>query len=370
MGVPFIDLALQHARIEHDVNRALAEVMSNMAFIHGPDVEHFERQFERFLEVNHAIGVANGTDALHLALRACGIGPGDEVITAANTFIATTEAITAAGATIVLVDIDPATYTIAPDKIEAAITPRTKAIIPVHLYGQPADMEPILGIAAAHRLAVIEDACQAHGARYRGRRVGTLGTAGCFSCYPGKNLGAYGDAGVVTTNDDAVADRLRLLINHGSRKKYHHEIEGWNSRLDTIQAAVLGIKLPHLERWNAERHHAATRYTALLEGSGVDTPKIVNHDHVWHLYVIESPDRDELSAALAAQGIATGIHYPVPLHLQPAYRHLGYRPGAFPATERAARRILSLPMFPGLTDAQIDQVTSVVWRMAPAAVAV
>lgn len=370
MRVPFIDLAIQHEQIEQDVNRAIAGVMSHSAFVHGPDVARFERQFADFLEVTHAIGVANGTDALHLALRACGIGPGDEVITAANTFIATTEAISAAGASIVLVDIDPKTYTIAPDKIEAAITPRTKAIIPVHLYGQPADMDPILALAAAYGLVVIEDACQAHGARYRGQRVGTIGAVGCFSCYPGKNLGAYGDAGVVTTNDDAIADRLRLLTNHGSRKKYHHEIEGWNSRLDSIQAAVLGVKLPHLERWNAERQDAAARYSALLEGSDVDTPTITNDDHVWHLYVIESPRRDELSTALAAEGISTGIHYPVPLHLQPAYRHLGYRPGAFPATERAAKRILSLPMFPGLSDAQVEYVASAIWSRARAAVAV
>lgn len=370
MHVPLVDLTLQHEIVKHDVSQAIDEVVTTTAFIQGPHVERFERQFAEFLDVRHAIGVANGTDALHLTLRACGIGPGDEVITAANTFIATTEAISAAGATIVLVDMDPTSYTIAPDKIEAAITHRTKAIIPVHLYGQPADMDPILAIAAAHGLEVIEDACQAHGARFHGQRVGTLGTAGCFSCYPGKNLGAYGDAGVVTTNDDAVADRLRLLSNHGSRKKYHHEIEGWNSRLDTIQAAVLGIKLPHLERWNAERQRAAARYSALLEGSGVQTPRIVNDDHVWHLYVIESAERDELSAALTTEGVASGIHYPVPLHLQPAYEHLGYRPGAFPATEQAAERILSLPIFPGLTDVQIEHVASAVWSAARTAVAV
>lgn len=360
MNVPFLDLSIQHRLIKDELDRVFDEIIGTTAFIQGEQVERFEREFADYVHSRHAIGVANGTDALHLSLRACGIGPGDEVITAANTFIATTEAISAVGATIVLVDMDPVSYTIDPAKIEASITPRTKAIIPVHLYGQPADMAAIMDIADRHGLLVVEDACQAHGARYGEKRVGTIGAVGCFSCYPGKNLGAYGDAGIIVTDDDAIADRIRLLANHGSRKKYEHEIEGWNSRLDTLQAAVLRLKLKHLDHWNVERQEIARRYTEALAGSGVRPPSIVHGDHVWHLYVVETPDRVALSAALSDQGIATAVHYPVPLHLHAAYRELGYPAGSFPVSERAAGRILSLPMYPGMTPEQVDHVAAAI----------
>lgn len=368
MRVPFVDLKAQLDSIRPEIDAGIAEVLDTTAFIQGKQVREFEAAFADYLGATHAIGVGNGTDALYLALRASGIGPGDEVITAANTFIATTEAITGVGASIVLVDIDPESYTIDPALIEAAITPRTKAIIPVHLYGQPADMATIMEIANRHNLLVIEDACQAHGAWYEGRRAGTIGHVGCFSSYPGKNLGAYGDAGVIATNDDDLAARLRMLANHGSQQKYHHEIEGWNSRLDTIQAVVLSVKLPHLDAWNERRRQHAERYSELLAGSGVKTPTIQHGDHVWHLYVIETEDRDELGRRLAEQGIATGVHYPIPLHLQPAYQHLGYAAGAFPVTERVAARILSLPMFPELTDEQITLVADAVHANVAAAV--
>jgi len=369
MNIPLIDLSVQHSQIKPELDAMLDRVIADNAFIHGSYVAQFERQFADYLDVRHVIGVANGTDALHLTLRACGIGPGDEVITAANTFIATTEAITAAGASIVLADIDPRTYLIDPQQIERLITPRTKAIIPVHLYGQPADMQTIMEIADHRHLLVIEDACQAHGARAGGRRVGTIGTAGCFSFYPGKNLGALGDAGAIVTNDDDLADRIRLLTNHGSRIKYHHEIEGWNSRLDTIQAGALSIKLSHLDRWNAERATIATLYASHLRNSGVVTPVAAAGDHVWHLYVIETPKRAALMRALHARGVGAAIHYPIPLHLQPAYSHLGYTRGAFPHAEQAADRILSLPMYPGLTAPQIAQVATAIWDFSKPAVA-
>ena len=369
MTIPLLDLAIQHQEIRIDMDRAIDEIIATSAFVQGPQVRQFELQFAHYLDVRHVIGVANGTDALHLTLRACGIGPGDEVITAANTFIATTEAISAVGATIRLVDVDPVSHLIDPALVEAAITPRTRAIMPVHLYGQPANMDAIMGIAERFHLLVIEDACQAHGARYRGKRAGTIGLAGCFSFYPGKNLGALGDAGAIVTNDDALAERIRLLANHGSHIKYHHEIEGWNSRLDTLQAAVLGIKLAHLERWNADRMRIAQRYAVLLQGSGVSTPVMVNEDHAWHLYVIESPMRDHLHDELLQRGIVTAIHYPIPLHLQPAYRHLPYEPGSFPVTERSSTQILSLPMYPGLTNYQIEQITAAIWEVTSSAIA-
>ena len=369
MRVPFVDLQTQLEALRPDIERQIQEVVSTTSFILGEHVRHFEQAFAAYLGVNHALGVANGTDALYLALRASGIGPGDEVITASNTFIATTEAITGVGAQIVLVDVDPISYTLDPTQVEAVVTSRTKAIIPVHLYGQPADMNAIMTIAERHGLLVVEDACQAHGAWYEGRRVGTIGHIGCFSCYPGKNLGAFGDAGIIVTNDDSVAERLRLLANHGSMTKYHHEIEGWNSRLDTIQAAVLGVKLPHLDEWNAARRRHADRYRALLAGSRISTPTVTHDDHVWHLYVIETPDRARLAALLSERGIATGIHYPVPLHLQPAYGRLGYGFGAFPVAERAAQRILSLPMFPELTEEQIAFVADAIHDIVSAPVA-
>lgn len=367
MRVPFVDLQSQYETLRPAIQQRINDVLDTTSFIHGGQVRQFEQDFAAYVGAAHALGVGNGTDALYLALRASGVGPGDEVITAANTFIATTEAITGVGATIVLVDVDPVSYTIDPERVAEAVTPRTKAIIPVHLYGQPADMNAIMAIAARHGLVVVEDACQAHGARYEGQRVGTIGDIGCFSCYPGKNLGAYGDAGIMVTNDDGLAGRLRLLANHGSETKYVHEIEGWNSRLDTIQAAVLGVKLPYLDAWNDARRRHAERYSALLTGAEVRTPVIRHGDHVWHLYVIETAHRAELVARLQERGIASGVHYPVPLHLQPAYRRLGLGAGSFPITERAASRILSLPMFPELSVEQIELVADAVHNAVPAA---
>lgn len=360
MQVPFLDLKMQYARLKPIIDREIHDVLESASFVHGEWVHRFEREFAAYLDVKHVIGVANGTDALYLSLRACCVGAGDEVITAANTFVATVEAITATGADVVLVDVDPFTYTLDPSLVEAAITARTRAIIPVHLYGQPADMGPILSIADRHHLFVIEDACQAHGARYQGQRVGGLGTVGCFSCYPGKNLGAYGDAGIIATNDDDLAARIRLLSNHGSIKKYHHEIDGWNSRLDSIQAAVLLAKLPHLDDWNEARREHASRYERQLGECDVEVPRVYHGDHVWHLYVIEADDRDGLAEGLRQAGIGNGIHYPEPVHLTPAFRRLGWSEGSFPVTERAAKRILSVPMYPELSTDQIDYVTDTI----------
>ena len=326
-------------------------------WILGAEVELFEREFADYCEADFAIGVDSGTSALELALRAIGVGPGDEVITAANTFIATALAIAHTGATVRLVDVRPDTATIDPDEIAAAVTQRTKAIVPVHLYGRVAEMDAILAIAAEQGLAVIEDACQAHGARYGGRRAGTLGTASAFSFYPAKNLGACGDAGAVVTNDPEVDDAVRLLRNYGQREKYRHEVIGFNCRLDTIQAAILRVKLRHLDAWNARRIESAAAYTDLLAHAQVVTPAHAERAmHVWHLYVIESDARDALRDGLQEHGVDTGVHYPIPIHMQPACRSFGYSAGSFPVAERLAGRILSLPLFPELTRAQIEYV--------------
>lgn len=355
--VQFVDLGAQHASIAADVEQAMANVIARTAFILGDEVRQFEADFAAFCDVEHAIGVDSGTSALELALLALGIGSGDEVITAANTFIASALAITATGATPVLVDCDPDTYNIDPTKIEAAITERTKALLPVHLYGQPADMDPILEIARRHDLFVVEDSAQAHGARYKGRRAGSMGHAAAFSFYPAKNLGAYGDGGMVVTNDAETADRLQMLRNYGQRKKYHHDSIGFNRRLDTIQAAVLGTKLPHLDGWNASRRKLADRYAELLAGMPLELPVVPEWaEPVFHLYVVRVDDREALQAHLQDAGVFTGIHYPVPIHLQPAYASLGYKPGDFPVTEAYAPRILSLPMYPELPPADLDIV--------------
>lgn len=365
LRVPFVDLTAQYATIEQQVQEAINSVLRNTEFVLGKAVEQFEEEFAAFCEADEAVGVDSGTSALELALRAYGIGPGDEVITVANTFIATALAISEVGATPVLVDSDPQTYLIDVTQIEAAITPRTKAILPVHLYGQPADMDPILAIAQRHDLVVIEDACQAHGARYKGKRVGSLGHAAAFSFYPAKNLGAYGDGGMLVTNDARIADVARMLRNYGQREKYHHVIRGYNRRLDTLQAAVLRVKLRYLDDWNAARRRHAKRYTELLHGSElVTTPmEATNADSVYHLYVIQTQARDNLKACLAEQGIATGVHYPTPIHLQPAYKSLVYARGDFPVTERCAERILSLPMYPELTPSLIDHVAKAIERV-------
>lgn len=357
--IAFVDLQAQYRTIAPQIAAAIQGVLDRSDYILGQDVQLFEEEFAKYIGTAHALSVGSGLDALEIALRAYGIGPGDEVITAANTFIATALGIIAVGAKPVLVEMDPATYNIDPAAIEAAITPRTRAIMPVHLYGQPADMERILAIAKKHNLLVIEDAAQAHGAKYAGRPAGSWGHAGAFSFYPGKNLGAYGDGGIITTNDAAIAEKIRYLRNYGQKVKYEHVIAGTNSRLDTIQAAILRAKLPHLDGWNAARNKHAAAYTAALAAGPFVLPKIAaNRTHIFHLYVLQTENRAAIQEFLSARGIATGIHYPIPIHLQEACKDLGYRRGDFPITERAASRILSLPMFPELTAEQCEFVSS------------
>jgi dTDP-4-amino-4,6-dideoxygalactose transaminase len=359
LQIPFVDLAAQYAAIETEINQAISKVLRKTNFILGEEVELFEQEFAAFCEADYAVGVDSGTSALELALKAYEIGPGDEVITVANTFIATTLAISYTGAIPVLVDIDPSTYTMDISLLEKAITPRTKAIIPVHLYGHPVDMTPLLEIAQKYELIIIEDACQAHGARYKGKRVGSLGHAAAFSFYPGKNLGAYGDGGIVVTNNSRTAESLRLLRNYGSVKKYHHAVRGFNRRLDTLQAAVLRVKLRYLEAWSEARRQHATRYGQLLAdySDSVVIPTPADYaEPVFHLYVIRVNNRDAVQTYLHQQGIATVIHYPIPIHLQPAYRDLNYRQGDFPVTERFAEQILSLPMYPEMTETSLKYV--------------
>ena len=359
MKVPFVDLRLLHQEIEDELRLAFAKVLDSSAFILGPEVEAFEKEFAEYCGVEHCVAVNNGTSALHSALVCLGIGPGDEVITVPHTFIATAEAITAVGATPVFIDIEPDSYCMDPTLIEPAITKMTRAIIPVHLYGQMADMDRILAVASAYNLPVIEDACQAHGAEYKERRAGSLGFAGCFSFYPGKNLGACGEGGAVTTNNDALANRLRFWRDHGSTRKYEHEFPGHNMRMEGIQGAFLRVKLRHLDRWNDLRSRAAERYAHALSGIPLTLPSAASHrKEVFHLYVVQAKDRDSLRSQLADAGIETGLHYPTPLHMQPAYRHLGYSPGSFPVSEQAATRVLSLPMHPGLSNEAIDYVAS------------
>ncbi len=358
MTIPLVDLKIQYLSIKKEIDAAIQNVLQQTDFIGGDAVQEFEKAFGEFCDVKHVIGVANGTDAIHLTLRACGIGDGDEVITAVNTFIATSEAISAAGAKPVFVDNDEATYTIDVSKIEERITPRTKAIIPVHLYGQPADMESIERIAAKHHLIIIEDAAQSHGDFYSGKRLGTFGKAACFSFYPGKNLGAYGDAGAIVSNDDEFASKVRMLANHGRLEKYEHKIEGYNSRLDTLQAAILHVKLAHLEEWTRLRQHHAARLTEILRRQQhIVTP--ITRDgstHVFHLFVVRVENRDAVQQRLKEKGIATGIHYPIPLHLQPAYLYLNHQRSDFPVSERYAPQILSLPLFPELTESQLEYI--------------
>ncbi len=357
-AVPFVDLPAQYASLREEILAGFDAICSTGRFVLGPAVETFERDFAAFCEVRHCVGVNSGTSALHLALQVLGLGPGDEVITVPMTFVATVWAISYVGATPVFVDIEPKTRTLDPERLRQAITPRTQAIVPVHLYGQPADMEPILEIANEFGIPVIEDACQAHGAHYQGRRVGGWGHIGCFSFYPGKNLGAYGEAGAVVTDDPALADQARMLRDHAQRERYHHETVGYNYRMDALQAVVLNAKLPHLDAWNAQRQRHALHYYERLQ----DVPRLTlpvvgpNRDSVHHLFVVELDDRDRVADLLRARGIQTGLHYPVPVHLQPAYRSLGLFPGSFPVAERLARRCLSLPMFPEMTEEQIDVV--------------
>jgi dTDP-4-amino-4,6-dideoxygalactose transaminase len=352
--IPLVDLKLQHDRIAYDVQAGFERVLANTSFILGPEVQAFEREYAEFCGVEHCIGVGNGTDAIELALRAVGVGPGDEVIAPANTFVATAEAIVRTGATLVLADCDEH-FLLDPAAADAAITGRTKAVVPVHLYGQ---MAPTERYSAANGVHIVEDAAQSQGATRNGRRSGSVGVVAATSFYPGKNLGAYGDAGAVTTDDTDIAERLRALRNHGGIRKYEHLDIGVNSRLDGLQAVVLSVKLRRLEEWNDERRVAAERYGDLLKAlDQVRVPEVVpGNEHVWHLYVVRVPRRDEVLARLNAAGIGAGIHYPAPIHLLPAFADLGWRSGAFPTAELLAGEILSLPIYPGITPAQQERV--------------
>jgi len=358
MNVPFLDLKIQYSSIKDEINAALQEVLNSTSFAGGPFVEKFEKEFAAFCQSAFAVGVGSGTDALWIALLCLGIGQGDEVITTPNTFIATAEAITFCGAKPVFVDIDEQTYNMDPDLLKGVITTKTKAIIPVHLFGQPADMDPIIKIAQEHGLFVLEDACQAHGAEYKGRRAGSIGHAGCFSFYPGKNLGAYGEAGAVVTNSAELAEKSKRFRDHGQAKKYYHSMIGWNARMDGFQGAVLSVKLKHLAAWNEARRKNAQLYHELLaEVDEITMPLEADYaKHVYHIYAIRTKKRDALMRALAGKNIFFGIHYPIPLHLQEAYRSLGYGPGTFPVAEKCAAEFLSLPMFPELTGDQIKAV--------------
>jgi dTDP-4-amino-4,6-dideoxygalactose transaminase len=358
--IPYVDLKAQYRSLKADIDAALAPVFENAQFVLGPAVEAFEHDFARYCRTTDAIGVNSGTSALHLALLASGVGPGDEVITVPFTFVATVAAIEYAGARPVFVDIEPNYWTMDPASIEAAITPRTRAIVPVHLYGLPADMYPILAVAQRYDIPVIEDACQAHGADYHDRRCGSLGQLGCFSFYPGKNLGAYGEAGAVVTSDPALAGKVRMLRSWGERTRYEHELRGFNYRMDGLQAAVLRVKLQHLDRWNELRRRRAGEYCDLLAGSAAATPCERNGSrHVYHVYAVRVADRDGWRARLTEHGVQTGIHYPIPIHLQPAYRDLGYSHGDFPITEGLAREVLSLPMYPELSSEQVATIADV-----------
>jgi dTDP-4-amino-4,6-dideoxygalactose transaminase len=361
--IPFVDLARLHEHVGGSLERAFRDVVSESSFTLGPHVERFEEEFASFVGVAHAVGVGSGTDALHFALRACGVGAGDEVITAVNTFAATAEAILMAGARPVFVDVDECTLLMDMDAVQAAITEKTRAIIPVHLYGQSVDMIRLMDIARRAGVKVVEDACQAHGASCGAYRVGSLGDVGCFSFYPGKNLGALGDGGIVTTDNEAIAARIRSLRNHGEDASRLHVESGYCSRLHALQAAFLSAKLPHLERWNSMRTQTAALYDRLLARSGVVLPgRAEGVSHVFHLYVIRVGSRDRLRAELADQGIQTGIHYAVPLHLEPAFAGLGYSRGEFPVAERAAASIVSLPMYPFLSEDEVARVAEAVGR--------
>ena len=362
MKIPFLDLKAQYNSIKGEIDEAIQEVIDSCAFAGGKFVEQFEEAFADFCQCEHAVGVGSGTEALWLALLSLGVGAGDEVITVPNTFIATAEAISWTGAKPVYVDIDESTYTINPGLIEGAISNHTKAIIPVHLFGQVADMEPILEIAKANDISVIEDACQAHGASYKGRPAGSMGDAGCFSFYPGKNLGAFGEAGAVVTQNVKVADKIRILRDHGQSKKYYHEIIGWNARMDGIQGAVLKVKLKHLKLWNAARRKNAKIYDSrLADYRSVIRPYEADYSrHVYHIYAVRFKNRERLITRLAEKGIACGIHYPVPVHLQNAYVSDSFKKYRFPVAERCSEEFVSLPMYPELAEEQIDHVTNLI----------
>lgn len=366
--IPLVDLKAQYRSLKPEIDAAIAGVLEHAQFALGPAVESFERDFAAYCGATEAVAVNTGTSALHVALLAAGVGPGDEVITVPFTFVATVAAIEYAGARPVFVDIDPDYCTMDPSALEGAITPRTRAVMPVHLFGQPADMDPIAEIARRHKLAVIEDACQAHGAEYKGRRAGSIGDISCFSFYPGKNLGAYGEGGAAVTSHPQYADTMRLLRSWGEKTRYEHSIRGFNYRMDGIQGAVLGVKLRHLERWTKARRRLAATYGRLLAGTAARTPRErPGVRHVYHVYAVRLPQRDAWRARLQEMGIQTGVHYPVPVHLQPAYRDLGYKAGDFPVAEAVAREVLSLPLFPEMTDAQVEEVSGVLRAGLPSA---
>ncbi len=359
--IPYLDLAAQYRGIKSEIRAAMDRVLDTNAYILGPEVKAFEEAFAAAHDVRHAVAVNSGTSALHLALLALGVGPGDEVITTPFTFIATVAAIGYTGATPVFVDIDPGSFTLDPSKIEAAITPKTKVIMPVHLYGQPADMDPILAVAKRHGLHVVEDAAQAHLAEYKGRKVGSFGAIACFSFYPGKNLGAYGEGGAAVTNDDRYAATMRALRDWGQTERYRHAMKGYNYRMDGLQGAVLGVKMPHLDAWTEGRRRVAAAYREQFEPAGVALPKEMPYArHVYHVYAIRVADRAAAQRALQEAGIQTGIHYPIPVHLQEAWAELGYRRGDFPHAEQAADEVLSLPIYAELTDEQVARVASAV----------
>ncbi len=361
MKVNFVDLVAQYQTIRDEIHEEFEQILSTASFVMGKPVADFEAAFAEYCGTRHCVGVASGADALHLAVRALGIGPGDEVITVANTFIATPNAIALAGATPVLVDMRDSDYNMDPALLEAAVGERTKAILPVHLYGQPADMDPILDVAERHGLCVIEDAAQAHGATYKGKPAGSLGRCGCFSFYPGKNLGAYGQGGAITTDDAELAQQLRVLRECGQSAKYVHPVVGFNSRLDTLQAAVLSVKLKRLPAWNERRRYFAARYDELLSGTGLVLPRARNDaGHVWHLYVAQHGRRDALLDFLKERKIYCGLHYPIPVHEQEAYAGVRCVPEGAPAASRASKRILSLPMHPDLSDEQVEYVAEAV----------
>lgn len=361
MQIPLVDLRAQYQTIKHEVMASFEDVLEHMRLFLGPQCQAFEQEFATYCGCQYGVGLSNGTDALALALRACGIGPGDEVITVANTFIATVEAIALVGATPVFVDIDPETYTLDWRQLDTVLTSHTRALLPVHLYGHPVDMQPIMDFAKAHGLRVIEDASQAHGATYQGQRVGSLGDIGCFSLYYSKNLGAYGEAGICVTNDPVLAEKIRLLRDHGSLIRYQHEVLGVNARMDELHAAVLRVKLRHLDEWNDARQGHAWAYTKQLQNV-VEAVPVVRAwgTHVYYVYVVQVQDRDHFRKVLKQEGVATGIHYPIPIHLQPACAHYGYKRGRLPVTEAVTQRIVSLPMYPELTAEQIQVVVNAV----------
>ena len=359
--VPFLDLKAQYESIKNEVLAAISETLSSTQFVLGKEVTAFEEEFAAYSGGQFGIGVNSGTSALHLALLAAGVKPADEVITVSCTFVATVAAIDYAGARPVFVDVDPRTHNMDPAQVEAAITERTKVIMPVHLHGQSADLDPILEIARRHRLRVIEDAAQAHAAEYKGRRVGSIGDLGCFSFYPGKNLGAYGEGGIVVTNNENFAQTIRMLRDWGQERKYHHVFKGFNYRMEGVQGAILRVKLRYLDAWTEARRRHAALYDELLNGAAVQRPiEMPYAKHVYHVYAIRNPKRDFLQEALQAQGIQTGIHYPIPVHLQKAYAEFGYRKGDLPITEQASDEMLSLPMFAELQDSQIKTVCNAI----------